>query len=665
MIDPAHEHPIFISHSSRDREAANRLVRDLERRGIPCWISSRDIRPGEDYQGAIVAALEAAPAMLLLFSTNANNSREILRELSLASTRRKPMIPVRLEDIVPSGAMEHQLTNAQFIDLFQNYNDAMERLCDALRRQMSIVDEPGATPRTAGPYARIPRAKKGRQAILLAGVATAAVAVAAIVGVVAPHHQTTNRPATAMSVPLEPAPESRTPPVSALHPQQIMQQPALPPAATKAASPLAPATTRAPVPAAVQTPPQVQPSGAASIQLPQPAPTPQTPSAPAVPQPAQGDAGSGALVRVVQTLHATPPNMRQSAVENAFGTHTEKLSGDQLIYVIEGTEDNLRNNLVRALVGRTQSPLTVPQAIAVLNMTGFSRLGTIQTLAPLLPTALSGPDLVALIERTSGNERTNAVRALLPNAPGPLDMASAMEILRSTQDNYLATLQELASILPHPVRPSDIQMLLGRTEGNIRANAVNALMAAAPDVIPVDVALGLLEGSDNAWLNILQLIAPHLPDTLSIPEFTALLGRTTDNVRVNAMNTIAGHLPNTVMGTDIAPSMHSLMQGWLAGLQIIAPHLASPQDAPSIKALLGDVTNNERVNAIRALNDVIPDQIPVDETVIILRNTGPSRLGAIQEIAGHCRNYSDADRDRLLDRLSPNERANALQALSR
>ena len=39
---------VFISHSSADSEVAKMLYRQLEARGISCWISSRDITPGEE-----------------------------------------------------------------------------------------------------------------------------------------------------------------------------------------------------------------------------------------------------------------------------------------------------------------------------------------------------------------------------------------------------------------------------------------------------------------------------------------------------------------------------------------------------------------------------------------------------------------------------------------
>src|SRR6185312_6942489 len=48
---------VFISHSSRDRKIAQTIAAALEHRGFRCWISSRDIGPGENFQEAIVRAI--------------------------------------------------------------------------------------------------------------------------------------------------------------------------------------------------------------------------------------------------------------------------------------------------------------------------------------------------------------------------------------------------------------------------------------------------------------------------------------------------------------------------------------------------------------------------------------------------------------------------------
>ena len=76
---------IFISHSSRDRRVAETICRGLENRGLRCWLSSRDVAGGDNFQAAVVRAIRSAKVMLLVFTTNSNNSDEIKKELVLAS----------------------------------------------------------------------------------------------------------------------------------------------------------------------------------------------------------------------------------------------------------------------------------------------------------------------------------------------------------------------------------------------------------------------------------------------------------------------------------------------------------------------------------------------------------------------------------------------------
>lgn len=132
---------VFISHSSKDRGAAYLLMEAIERRGYPCWISSRDVRG--NYQAEIVKAITNCPAMILLFSQNANQSDEILKEISLASKNRKVVIPVRIEDVLPTGAMEYELTTRNWIDFFKNRDKALDRVVEHLEM---LTDGPGPTP---------------------------------------------------------------------------------------------------------------------------------------------------------------------------------------------------------------------------------------------------------------------------------------------------------------------------------------------------------------------------------------------------------------------------------------------------------------------------------------------------------------------------------------
>ncbi len=119
---------VFISHSSKDRKIARTICTALENRGIKCWIASRDVGPGENFQEAIVRAIRATKVMVLVFTENANNSGEIKKELALASRYNLVVIPARAESVVPSEAFELEFATRQWVDLFEDWEQEIERL---------------------------------------------------------------------------------------------------------------------------------------------------------------------------------------------------------------------------------------------------------------------------------------------------------------------------------------------------------------------------------------------------------------------------------------------------------------------------------------------------------------------------------------------------------
>ncbi len=165
---------VFISHSSKDQKTAVAICGALESRGHPCWMSSRDIAPGENYQGAIVRAIREAGVMVLVFSANANNSDEIKKEMSLASQSRTMVIPVRSEDVVPSEDFTYELATRQWIDMFNDWEQSIEKLCRQI--DVAMPSEDGVRPTVAstsplsGGKSRVP---------LIAGIAAALLIVGA------------------------------------------------------------------------------------------------------------------------------------------------------------------------------------------------------------------------------------------------------------------------------------------------------------------------------------------------------------------------------------------------------------------------------------------------------------------------------------------------------
>jgi hypothetical protein len=119
---------VFISFASKDAKVAQAVCDALEKRGHPCWMASRDVLPGENYQGAIVRAIRSCGMMVMVFSANANNSEEIKKELALASQAKVMVVPVRSEDVVPGEDFTYELATRQWIDLFGDWEQAMDRI---------------------------------------------------------------------------------------------------------------------------------------------------------------------------------------------------------------------------------------------------------------------------------------------------------------------------------------------------------------------------------------------------------------------------------------------------------------------------------------------------------------------------------------------------------
>jgi hypothetical protein len=127
---------IFICFSSKDEAVAREVVTSLEAAGLKCWISLRDVAPGQNYQEAIVEALESARGIVFLFSESSSKSQEIRKELSIGGSVNVPVFPLRLSPIAPSGALRYELAIRQWIDIFPDRKDALARLAKSIKQTL-------------------------------------------------------------------------------------------------------------------------------------------------------------------------------------------------------------------------------------------------------------------------------------------------------------------------------------------------------------------------------------------------------------------------------------------------------------------------------------------------------------------------------------------------
>jgi WD40 repeat protein len=107
---------VFISYSGEDRAIAEKVCELLERDDLRCWIAPRDVLPGHDYGIQILDAIESTRVMVLILSAHANASIFVKNEVERAISKGKVVVPLRIQDVQPSRALELFVSRSQWID---------------------------------------------------------------------------------------------------------------------------------------------------------------------------------------------------------------------------------------------------------------------------------------------------------------------------------------------------------------------------------------------------------------------------------------------------------------------------------------------------------------------------------------------------------------------
>jgi len=166
-------HDVFISYSSKDKPTADATCAILESKGIRCWIAPRDILPSADWGEAIIDAIGAARIFVLVFSSNANASPQIKREVERAINRGIPVVPFRIENVVPTKSLEYFLSTPHWLDAF---SPPLEQHLNYLATVVANILQ--GSPAPAAPPPEPVEAAPNRRGIL-AGAGVAALAAAA------------------------------------------------------------------------------------------------------------------------------------------------------------------------------------------------------------------------------------------------------------------------------------------------------------------------------------------------------------------------------------------------------------------------------------------------------------------------------------------------------
>jgi len=139
-------HDVFISHSSKDKVCADALCATSEKHNIRCWVAPRDILPGSDYGSAILEGIKASKVMILIFSSNSNESAHVKREVERAVNHGIIIVPFKIEDVALSSTMEYFVSGTHWLDAieppFENHlKSVTEHMCLLLSKPIPLWEQ--------------------------------------------------------------------------------------------------------------------------------------------------------------------------------------------------------------------------------------------------------------------------------------------------------------------------------------------------------------------------------------------------------------------------------------------------------------------------------------------------------------------------------------------
>ncbi len=121
---------VFISHSSKNEEPAEKICSILENHNHKCFLAARDIRAGREYAEEIVNGIDKSDAVVVLLSEEANKSPHVLREIERAVSHKIPIIIYKLEEVELTKSMEYFLMTHQWMS--RSKDDSYENILDCV-----------------------------------------------------------------------------------------------------------------------------------------------------------------------------------------------------------------------------------------------------------------------------------------------------------------------------------------------------------------------------------------------------------------------------------------------------------------------------------------------------------------------------------------------------
>ena len=133
---------IFISYARADRDRVLPLVERLREAGVTYWLDEGNIQGATLWGKEIVEAIRNAK-VLVLFATEASfKSKNVAKEVAIASEWQKPILPVYLERVQVPDTLHYQLAGIQHVEFFaEQEEEAFNGMLGALHTIGVAINE--------------------------------------------------------------------------------------------------------------------------------------------------------------------------------------------------------------------------------------------------------------------------------------------------------------------------------------------------------------------------------------------------------------------------------------------------------------------------------------------------------------------------------------------
>lgn len=106
---------VFISYSSKDSRQAYRIYKLLQKEQIHCWIAPDSLSPGGNYAAEITNAIDTCTHFLLILSAHSQASQHVQREIEIAVSFNKTIIPIQIDNSSLNVIFRYHLAGCQII----------------------------------------------------------------------------------------------------------------------------------------------------------------------------------------------------------------------------------------------------------------------------------------------------------------------------------------------------------------------------------------------------------------------------------------------------------------------------------------------------------------------------------------------------------------------